>query len=125
MKIIPKFFHGVLDYVTGLLLLLAPILFGFSDVGGAAVWVMRLVGVMILLQALTTDYELGLLKTIPIRMHLMMDYVVGAFMLVAPWLFGFSNVSRTATVLSLVVGILVLGLTAMTQPRGRPREVLA
>jgi SPW repeat len=124
MKIIPRFYHGVLDYVVGLFLLLAPKLLGFSDLDGAAVWVPRIVGLMILLQAMTTKYELGVLKVMPISMHLMTDYVVGLFLLAAPWLFGFSEV-RVAMVTVVVVGLLVLGLTAMTQPAGRPRELLA
>ncbi|MFL6590879.1 MAG: hypothetical protein ACJ8M4_11990 [Chthoniobacterales bacterium] len=35
MKIIPKLYHGVLDYMSGLLLLAAPNLLGFPDIGGA------------------------------------------------------------------------------------------
>ncbi|MFL6590880.1 MAG: hypothetical protein ACJ8M4_11995 [Chthoniobacterales bacterium] len=40
---------------------------------------------MILLQAVMTDYELGLMKVIPITMHLMADYVIGAVLLSAPF----------------------------------------
>ena len=125
MKMIPKFFHGVLDYLTGFVLLLAPNLFGFSDLGGSAGWVIRAAGIVILLQALMTDYELGLVKMIPISTHLIADYVLGFVLMVAPWVFGFNNTSRTATTLSVIVGLFVLGSTAMTQPRGRPREIMA
>ena len=113
-----------MDYIMGLLLLLAPTLFGFADVGGAAVWVPRIVGLMVLGQALTTDYELGVLKIVPIGMHLMNDYVVGALLIIAPFVLRFSRVSA-AMALLVVCGLLVLGLTAMTQPRGRPHEVMA
>ena len=125
MKIIPRFFHAVSDYLVGLLLLAAPNLLGFAEAGGAAVWIPRVVGLMILLQALMTDYELGLVKMLPIAMHLMADYAVGLFLLASPWLFGFSDRSRDATITVIVVGILVLGVTMMTEPRGRPRKVLA
>jgi hypothetical protein len=125
MKIIPRFFHGVLDYMTGLLLLLAPNLLGFAHVGGAAVWIPRVIGLMILLQAMTTDYELGVMKMVPIKMHLMTDYVVAIFLVVSPWLFGFSNRSATATLTLMLAGFLVGGTTLMTQPRGRPRKVMA
>jgi hypothetical protein len=125
MKIIPRFFHGVLDYLVGLFLILAPNLLGFADAGGAAVWVPRIIGLMVLLQALMTDYELGLMKVIPIRLHLMTDYAVGAVLIASPWLFGFSDSARAAMLAAVIAGMLVLGSTAMTQPRGRPREVLA
>lgn len=128
MKIIPRFFHGVLDYMTGLLLLLAPNLpnlLGSSHAGGAAVWIPRIAGLIILLQAMTTDYELGVIKIIPINIHLMADYGLAALLLASPWLFGFSNRSQMATITVVVAGCLVGGTTLMTQPRGRPRNVMA
>ncbi len=125
MKIIPRFFHGVLDYLVGLFLIVSPNLLGFADTGGATVWVPRIIGLMMLLQAFMTDYELGAVKVIPFGTHLMADYVVGALLIASPWLFGFSDSSRTATLTAVLVGGLVLGSNLMTQPRGRPREVLA
>jgi hypothetical protein len=47
MKIIPKFYHGVLDYLSGLLLLGAPNLLGFGHAGGTAAWIPRIVGLLI------------------------------------------------------------------------------
>ena len=123
MKIIPKFYHGVLDYMSALLLLAAPNLLGFAEIGGATAWVPRIVGLMILLQALMTDYELGLMKIIPISMHLMADYVIGVFLLVAPFLFGISSRSTSATVLLVMMAIIAFAAAFMTQPRGRPREI--
>jgi len=124
MKIIPKFYHGVLDYLSGLLLLAGPNLLGFAEIGGVTAWIPRVVGLMILLQALVTDYELGVMKVVPIGMHLMVDYIVGAFLLMAPFVLGISARSTSATVLLLLIGLLGLGAAYMTQPRGRPREVM-
>jgi hypothetical protein len=122
---IPKFYHGILDYLSGLLLLLAPNLLGFSEVGGTGAWLPRVLGLLIVLQAMMTDYELGLMKIVPISMHLMADYVVGIFMLLSPFLFGFYNDSRAATILMIAMGLIALAAAYMTQPRGRPREVMA
>jgi len=123
MKIIPKFYHGVVDYLSGLLLLLAPNLFGFADMSGPVTWIPRMVGIVILLQALMTNYELGVMKLIPMTMHLTADYVIGAFLMVSPFVFGISGRSMTATVVILLVGISGLLATVMTEPRGRPREL--
>ncbi len=123
MKIIPKFYHGVLDYMSALLLLAAPNLLGFAEIGGATAWVPRIVGLTILLQALMTDYELGLVKVIPIAMHLMADYAIGAVLLLAPFLFGISGRSLTATVLLVVMAVVAFAAAFLTQPRGRPREI--
>jgi uncharacterized membrane protein YtjA (UPF0391 family) len=125
MKVVPKFYHGILDYLCGLLLLIAPNILGFSGVGGTAAWVPRIVGLLIVLQAMTTDYELGLMKIIPISMHLMTDYVVGIFMVLSPFLFGFYNDSGAATILMIAMGLVAVAAAYMTQPRGRPREVMA
>jgi uncharacterized membrane protein YtjA (UPF0391 family) len=124
MKMIPRFYHAVLDYVVGLILLLSPNLLGFSDVGGATAWVPRILGLIILLQAMMTDYELGVIKAVPIRVHLMTDYFVGLFVIGAPWFFGFSKL-RVPMMTHLIVGLLVLASTAMTQPVGRPRKLMA
>jgi hypothetical protein len=124
MKMIPRFLHGVLDYLSGLFLLAAPNLLGFVGHGGTTVWVPRIVGLVILLQALMTDYELGAMKLIPIAMHLMADYVVGLFLLLAPFVLGISGRSMTATVVLIVMAIVALVAAAVTQPRGRPREVM-
>jgi hypothetical protein len=124
MKMIPRFYHAVLDYFVGLVLVLSPNLLGFADVGGAIPWIPRILGFMILLQAMMTDYELGVIKAVPIGIHLTTDYVMGLFIIGAPWFFGFSKL-RVPTMTHLIVGLLVLALTAMTQPVGRPRKLMA
>jgi len=120
MKIIPTFVHGVADYIGGLVLLVAPNVFGFADVGGAAVWVPRVLGVIVLLQSIMTNYELGLVKILPMKMHLMNDYVAGLVLAASPWIFGFADERTNAWMPHVVVGIAVFLLTLMTErhPRG-------
>ena len=118
MKMIPRFSHGAADYLCGLFLLLAPNLLDFAHAGGAAAWVTRIIG-----QAMMTDYELGFMRVIAIDVHLMTDYLVGVSLLASPWFFGFSAV-RVPTLTLTVVGLLVLGLTAMTQRAGRLGKVV-
>ena len=113
MKTIPTYIHGVLDYVVGLALLLAPNLFGFADEGGAAVMVPRVIGVMILGMAVLTRYELGLFKLIPMPVHLVIDYVVPLILAASPWLFGFNEFVYLP---HLILGILELGAVWMTDP---------
>ena len=112
--------HGMLDYPVGLALLFAPNLLGFADAGGAAVWVPRLIGIITLVQSIFTRYELGLVKILPMRMHLMNDYLAGAFLAASPWLFGFYNAANQQIWLPhLVVGIGVLLVTALTAKEPR------
>ncbi|WP_040549944.1 SPW repeat domain-containing protein [Pedosphaera parvula] len=122
MKTIPTYVHGILDYLVGFILLIAPNLFGFAHLGGAAVDVPRTIGLLILIQALFTNYELGLFKIIPMRMHLGVDYVLTIFLAISPWLFNFHNQPRNVWMPHVVVGVLAFLLTLMTQtvPRRMP-----
>lgn len=115
MKIIPTFVHGIGDYLGGIVLLAAPNIFGFADVGGAAVMIPRILGVIILLQAITTRYELGLVKVLPMRVHLMNDYGASLFLAASPWLFGFNDERSNAWMPHLIVGIAVFVFTLLTQ----------
>jgi hypothetical protein len=115
MKIIPTFVHGIADYIGGVALLAAPNIFGFADVGGAAVWIPRILGVIILLQSICTRYEVGLIKVLPMKMHLMNDYIASLFLAASPWLFGFADQPSNVWMPHVVVGVLVFLLTLMTQ----------
>lgn len=90
MKVIDTRTHGVLDYLTGALLLVAPYLFGFAD-GGIAQWLPQTLGAMTILMSLITDYELSVAKTIPLGVHLGVDVASGVLLAVSPWLFGFAD----------------------------------
>lgn len=121
MKPIPTFVHGVFDYVAGLALLAAPELFGFSGTSSAAEAVPRVLGVIVLLQAVSTDYELGVFRLISMRTHIVNDYIAGAFLALSPWLFGFNTGPRNMWMPHLIVGIVVIVLTALTDPVPRER----
>ena len=90
MRIIPTRLHGLLDYVVGALLIASPWLFDFAD-GSAAQWVPVIIGVMVLLQTILTDFELGIIHKIAMVNHLRMDLLVGVFLAVAPWIFDFND----------------------------------
>ena len=113
------FTHGILDYVTAVLLLVAPNLFGFAD-GGAADAAARVAGFVVLLQALMTDYECGVVGMIAMRTHLMSDYVLGLVLIASPWLFDFSRMPASYWIPHLLVGLFVLGAASMTE--GVPRH---
>lgn len=123
MRVIPTSIHGIGDYLGGLALLFAPELFGFSEVGGAAEMVPRLLGIVILLQAAMTRFELGLVKVLPMNMHLMNDYVASLFLAVSPWLFGFNDLPANAWVPHLVVGLGVFLFSLMTEKAPRHAEL--
>lgn len=111
MRFINTRVHGMMDYLMGVLLIISPWLFGFAN-GGAAQWVPIILGLGALLYSLMTDYELGLLKIISMKAHLMIDLVAGIFLAASPWLFGFAD---EVYLPHLILGIAEIGASVMTE----------
>jgi len=55
---------------------------------------------------------------IPTRVHALMDYTVGILLIAAPWIFQFADESSTAKWLSIIAGVAVIGLSAITNYEG-------
>lgn len=102
--------HGYIDYAMGILLIAAPWLLGFAD-GTAAQWVPVVLGVVMIGQAVMTDYELGMIRAIPFSIHLMMDIGLGIFLAASPWIFGFAGRVYWP---HLILGIAEIGVAVMT-----------
>lgn len=91
MRIIPTRIHGILDYLVGIILIASPWVFDFDN-GGAETWVPVIVGIMVLLQTIMTDFEVGIIRKIPMASHLRMDLFIGLFLAASPWIFDFDEV---------------------------------
>jgi len=118
IRFLPTKVHGVLDYVVGLALILAPNIFQFADVGGPAVFIPRLLGVVLIAYSLFTRYELGVIKVISMPYHLIVDFLAALFLALSPFLFGFSNKTANVWLPHVVVGIAVIAvvIVSKTQP---------
>jgi hypothetical protein len=90
VRFLPTRVHGVVDYLWGIALMASPWLFGFADVP-AATWVAIVFGAGAILYSVVTAYELGLLKILPMPMHLILDGLGGAVLAASPFLFGFAD----------------------------------
>jgi hypothetical protein len=90
MKLFNTKIHGVLDYLVAILLIASPWLFNFAG-GGPATWVPVILGITTLLYSICTDYEAGLIKSIRMPAHLMLDGLSGIFLAASPWIFSFSD----------------------------------
>lgn len=114
MRFISTRAHGFVDYLMGVLLVAAPWLLFNSAENAAATWVPVVLGLAGLLTSLMTAYELGLVKLIPMPAHLGADVLVGAVLVLSPWLFGFAD---EVWLPHVALGILEIGLALMTQTR--------
>ncbi|MFC6998618.1 SPW repeat domain-containing protein [Rufibacter roseus] len=110
---IPTSVHGIMDYLTAILLIASPWIFNFYR-GGAESWVPIGVGVVVLVQALMTRNETGAVKVFPMSAHLMSDIAIGLFLAMSPWLLFFHEYVWQP---HLIFGLLILGLGILTRMR--------
>jgi VIT1/CCC1 family predicted Fe2+/Mn2+ transporter len=121
---VPAFVHGLIEYLAGALFIAAPFLFAFDDDTATAVSIVA--GVLILVVTASTALPTGLIKSIPVQAHAVIDFALAAVLIAAPFLFGFSD-DGTATAFFIVLGVVHLLLTIATRfvseaPRRRPRQ---
>lgn len=112
LHFIPTSVHGGLDYLMGLLLIALPWLFGFAA-NEAETWVLVVLGGGLLLYSLCTDYEWGLVRRIPMPLHLVLDGLGGLFLFASPFLFGFADEVMDPY---LGLGLLEIVVALVTQP---------
>jgi len=96
-------------------LIVAPWIFGFSDVDSAK-WTAIGVGVAVLASSIMTNYEWGLVRVIPMHVHLIADAALGVFLAASPWILGFSDEGTNVWLPHLLVGLGEIGVAAMSNP---------
>jgi hypothetical protein len=111
---IPLFVHGLVEYGAGVLSIAAPFLFNF-DSDGATV-ISALLGAGILVLAVMTASPTGVVRSLPIESHIVLDYVLSLFVLVSPFVFSFTD-DGAATAYFLILGVGYLLMTVTTRYR--------
>ena len=109
---IPAFVHGVIEYIAGVLLIAAPFLFAFDS--DTATGISVAAGVIVLVVTASTAMSTGLIKSIPVQAHVMLDYVLAVLLIASPFVFAFDD-DGTATAFFHVLGIAHLLLTIATR----------
>lgn len=116
MPLLPTRIHGMLDYLAGGWLIVSPAVLRFNR-GGAETRVPVMLGAGAIGYSLLTNYELGVVRRIPMPAHLWLDALSGVLMAASPWLFGFS---RRVWLPHLVFGLFEIGAAVSTE--GAPRQ---
>jgi hypothetical protein len=80
MKIISDTAHGILDYLTVAIFALAPSILGLT---GVAALVSYALAAIHLAMTLLTNMPLGVFKIIPMRLHALVEMLVGPVLVVA------------------------------------------
>ena len=111
MKFIPTKVHGVIDYLAVVAILALPRLL---DMGEEATLLLTILAIGALLYSLLTRYELGLLRLLPMKGHLLLDFMAGLLLCAAPFLFLQEETATTRMVL-VVMGLFEILTAAMTK----------
>ncbi len=110
MRFLPTAVHGVVDYLAGIVFIALPWLFDWND---SAKWILTILGAGVILYSLLTNYELGVIKVIPMGAHLMIDLAGGVVLIVAPFIFDVQPDAARWTM--VVLGVLEIGASLMTR----------
>ena len=114
MKLFSTRTHGFLDYASVLLLLVLPRAAGWSR---PVTNLLTASALVTLVYSLTTRYELGLIKLLPMPAHLALDGASGAVLCLAAAVFQKEPSAVRASLLGLGLFEITASLTTETQPR--------
>jgi VIT1/CCC1 family predicted Fe2+/Mn2+ transporter len=109
---IPFFAHGLIEYAAGVVLIVAPFVLGFDS--GAATAVAIASGVAVIFIAASTDGPVSLSNSIPVPVHFLLDFLLAAFFIASPFLFGYSD-ETAPTAFFIAIGVVHLLVTVGTR----------
>jgi hypothetical protein len=112
MKIISPKIHSYIDYLFSAILILLHWILGY-ELKEAASWIPLILGIATLTYSILTRYRHEHFGLIPFKTHLILDLVVGAILIVAPWIADFGD--RPPYVQS-ILGVVALLVVLMTKP---------
>lgn len=114
---IPRFLHGLLEYLAAAAFIAAPFLLDFAS--GSATAVSIVVGVLLLVIAAATEGSTSLIDSIAVTAHVALDYALAVFLIATPFIFGFSDETEP-TAFFIGFGVFHLLLTIGTRFRRDP-----
>ena len=117
MKMISDTAHGVLDYLTVAIFAMAPSILGLT---GFAALVSYALAAIHLAMTLLTDMPLGVIKIIPMRLHALIEMLVGPVLVVAALVL--PTILGDKREFFLVMGLVILAVWLLSG-YGRPVAV--
>jgi hypothetical protein len=84
-------FYGYFKYFLGAFLIASPWIFNLVDISSAALLIPIYFGWLQLIMNVFADTEASPLRHFPIQMYMVADIIMGFFLLVSPYLYGFGS----------------------------------
>ncbi|MDY8137432.1 hypothetical protein [Aquimarina sp. 2201CG5-10] len=92
MRFITQKIHAFLDYPVAIALIALPFLLGLGNSSSLAFSISLVVGIAAFILTLLTDHELGAIRVIPYKFHLIVDLLVGILFVLVPFILAFKGV---------------------------------
>ena len=112
--------HGYLDILTVVFFALAPSLFDLSSIGMKLSY--TLAGVH-LGMTLLTNFPMGMIKSIPIKVHGFVELVVGIALAAGPWIID-EIFSPTGKIMFSIAGCVILLVWLLSDYKERVEELI-
>lgn len=124
-RFIPVAAHGLIDHVTGPVLLVAPEVFRMRKKDAPSAIAPRVVGAEISALNAFSDHPFAAKRAVPMKAHLAIDAVLGVALGALPWITGDAKRGKRYWLPHAIVGGKELFLAAFTRtstPTGKPRR---
>jgi hypothetical protein len=112
-RFVTKTMHAYIDYPVALGLIVMPFILGIGNSNPVAFWLSVATGIAALLLTFLTDHNTGVVRVVPYKLHLAVDFVVGLVFVLAPFLMGFTGLDFWYFTL---LGLTVLAVVGLHKP---------
>ena len=92
MKFVTKQIHAFLDYPVAIALIGLPFLLGLGESSPLAFQLSLVTGIAAFILTILTDHQLGVIKVLSYKFHLIVDALVGVTFVIAPFVLGFEGI---------------------------------
>src|SRR5271155_2066838 len=114
MKLLSPKIHGVLDYVVVVVFLAAPTLLGLHGIPAMLSYALSAIHLAL---TLVTDFQLGVVRLIPLPIHGWIELVVGTTLVASPWVLRFAA-EAPARLFYVAAGVVIVLTWLITDYRG-------
>ncbi len=112
-RFVTKQIHAYLDYPVALALIALPFALGLGASNPLALLISPIVGIAAFLLTVFTDHHLGMVRVLPYKFHLAVDFSVGVLFLALPFALGFGGIDAAFYWLN---GAAVVAVIALSKP---------
>jgi hypothetical protein len=109
--------HGAIDYAWMSMAASVPRAAGVDE---ATARLVRSAGTLAGMSAMLTDYEAGILRLVPMRMHLAFDFLMGAALMLSPVFLPQSK--RRSAAVPVAFGVVACLTSLLTETKDRKRR---